>query len=57
MTITQKIALGLVVAVFLAAKLYFLMNTPKSIAVAAIPAFLLILSTPASAGANEPMQP
>jgi hypothetical protein len=53
-TITNKIILGLMVSLFLAAKLYFLFNTPKSFAIAAIPAALLLLSSPASAGAGEP---
>ena len=54
MTIQNKLILALVIGAFLAAKLYFLFNTPKSIAVAAIPAMLLILSSPQDAGASEP---
>jgi hypothetical protein len=42
------------IGIFLAAKLYFIFNTPKSLAVAAIPAVLLILSAPQDAGASEP---
>jgi hypothetical protein len=54
MTLENKFILGLIVAVFLTAKLYFLFNTPKSLAAAAVPALLLILSSPQDAGANEP---
>lgn len=54
MTIENKLILGLVIAVFLAAKLYFLFSPAKSIAIAAIPAALLILSSPQDAGAGEP---
>jgi hypothetical protein len=54
MTLGNKIILGLVVAVFLAAKIYFLFSPTKSLAMAAIPALLLIASTPSSAGATEP---
>ena len=54
MTIGNKFALGLIIAVFFTAKLYFLFSPAKSLAVAAIPALLLIVSTPSSAGATEP---
>lgn len=54
MTFTRGLILALTVGLFLAAKLYFLFNTPKSLAVAAIPAAILILSTPQDAGASEP---
>lgn len=54
MSTGRKILLGVVVATFLAAKFYFLLSPKKSLAFAAVPALLLILSSPVSAGASEP---
>lgn len=54
MSVGRKLLLGVVVATFLAAKFYFMFSPKKSLLYAAIPAFLLILSSPANAGASEP---
>ncbi len=54
MGLGRKLLLGAVVVTFIAAKVYFLFSTRKSLALAAIPAFILILSTPQEAGAKEP---
>lgn len=49
----RKIALGLGVGIFLAAKFYFAVRTPKALGLAAIPALLLILSSPTSTSARD----
>jgi len=50
---TRIVAIGAFVAGFLALKVYFLFHTPKALAWAAVPAFLLILSEPSEAGAKS----
>lgn len=45
--------MGAAVLTFVAAKIYFLFSTRKSLALAAIPAVILILSTPVEAGASD----
>lgn len=53
MTAWRKLLLAATVVTFILAKVYFVFKTPKALGLAAIPAFILILSTPATAKAQE----
>ncbi len=53
MSLGRKIALGAGVVIFLAAKIFFAVKAPKALALAAIPAVLLILSSPTATSATD----
>ncbi len=53
MSLGRKIALGAGAVIFLAAKIFFAVKTPKAIGLASLPALILILSSPVSTSATD----